>query len=67
MSAKEGQSTGTFNSVVFHTNSAVDFGSDTVSDVSMRMSVTVSDRGERVTLIHFNTPFSSCFTKDCVR
>jgi hypothetical protein len=41
-SAKEGQSTGTLNSLVFHTNSTVDFGFagifDTVSDVSMAMS-----------------------------
>jgi hypothetical protein len=39
MSAKEGQSIGIFNSLVFHTNSALDFGfvgiSDKVSDVSM--------------------------------
>ncbi len=38
---------GIFNSLVFPTNSAIDFGfasiSDTVSDVSMRMSVTVWD------------------------
>jgi hypothetical protein len=51
--AKERQSTGTFNSLVFHTNSAVDFGSadisDTVSDVSMTMSVIVWDK-ERVLL-----------------
>ncbi len=48
MSAKEGQSTGTFNSLVFHTNSAVDFGfagiSDTVSDVFTAMSVAVWDQ-----------------------
>ncbi len=48
MSAKEGQSTGTFNSLAFHTDSAVEFGfagiSDTVSDVSMTMLVTVWDR-----------------------
>ncbi len=47
MNAKEGQSTGTFNSLVFPTNSALDFGfagtSDTVSDVSMTKSVTVLD------------------------
>ncbi len=47
MSAKERQSTDAFNSLVFHTDSAVNFGfagiSDTVSDVSMTMSVTVSD------------------------
>jgi hypothetical protein len=46
--AKERQSTGTFNSLVFYTNSAVDFGfadiSDTVSDISMIMSVIVCDR-----------------------
>jgi hypothetical protein len=50
VSAKEGQSTGIFNSLVFHTNSAEDFGfagiSDTVSDVSMAMSVTVCAREE---------------------
>ncbi len=48
---KEDKSTGTFNSVGFHTGSAVDFGfasiSVTVSDVSIAMSVTVCDRGER--------------------
>jgi hypothetical protein len=47
VSAKEGQSTGTVNSLVFHTTSIVDFGfagiSDTVSHVSMRMHVTVWD------------------------
>ncbi len=47
MSVKEGQSTVTFNSLMFHTNSTVEFGfariSDTVSDVSMAMSVTVWD------------------------
>jgi hypothetical protein len=47
VSAKEGQGTGTLNSLVFHTNSAVDCGfagiSDTVSSVSMAMSVTVWD------------------------
>jgi len=46
---KEGQSTGTFNSLVFHTNSEVEFGftgiSDMVSDVSMAMSVTPWDAG----------------------
>ncbi len=63
MSAKEGRSTGTLNSVVFHTNSEVDFGfaaiSDTASsDVAMAMCVTVCDRGETgkwvqlFTLIH---------------
>ncbi len=47
MSAEEEQSTGIFNSLMFHTNSAVDFGfpgtSDTVSDVSVTMPVTVWD------------------------
>jgi hypothetical protein len=47
VSAKEGQSAGTFNSLVFHTNSAVDFDfagiSDTVFDVPMAMSITVWD------------------------
>ncbi len=46
--AEEEQSTDTFNSVVFHTNSAVDFGfigtPETISGVSMTMSVTVWDR-----------------------
>ncbi len=49
---------------------AVDFGfagiSDTVSDVSMAVSINVCDREERVqtfTLLDFNTPLSSCFTK----
>ncbi len=32
MSEKEGKSTGTFNSLVFHTNSAVDFGFADISD-----------------------------------
>jgi hypothetical protein len=53
--------------MVFHTDSAVDFGfagiSDTVSDVSMTISVTVRGGIQIFTLIHFNTPFSSCFTK----
>jgi hypothetical protein len=48
VSAQEGQSTGTFNSLVFHLNSAVDFGfidiSETVPDVSIIM--TVCDGGE---------------------
>ncbi len=55
---KEGQSTGTFNSLVFYNNSTVEFGftgiSDTVSNVSMVISVTVW-AGEWVlffTLIH---------------
>ncbi len=47
MRAEEEQSTGTFNSMVFHTNSAVDFGIigtfDTVSDVFMTMSVMIWD------------------------
>jgi hypothetical protein len=47
VSAKEGQSKDTFNSMVFHTDSAVDFGfasiSDKVSDVSMAMFITVWD------------------------
>ncbi len=47
MSAKQGQSTDIFNSLMFQTNSTVEFGfariSDTVSDVSMAMSVTVWD------------------------
>ncbi len=47
VSAKEGQSTDAFNSLVFHTDSAVNFGctgiSDAVSDVSMTMSVIVWD------------------------
>jgi hypothetical protein len=62
VSAKEGQCTGIFNSLVFHTNSAVDCGfagiSDTVSEVSMAMSVTVC----RSKFLPFYTPFSSCFT-----
>jgi hypothetical protein len=45
--AEEEQSTDTFNSMVFYTNSAVDFGIigtfDTVSDFSMTMSVMVWD------------------------
>jgi hypothetical protein len=45
VSAKEGQSTRTFNSLVFYTNSAVDLSfagkSDTVSFVSMTMAITV--------------------------
>jgi hypothetical protein len=49
VSAKEGRITGTFNSLVFRTNSAVDFGFagrfGTVSDVFMAMSVTVWDGG----------------------
>jgi len=40
-SSKEGQSTGTFNSVVFHPNSTVDFDFARISDVSMTMPVTV--------------------------
>jgi hypothetical protein len=47
VSAKERQTTGTFNSLVFHTNYAVDFSlarmSDTLSDVPMAMSVTAWD------------------------
>ncbi len=47
MSAKEGHSTRTFNSLVFHTNAAVDFDfdgiSDTVSAISMAMSLMVWD------------------------
>ncbi len=47
MSVKEGQSTDTSDSLVFHTNSAVDFGfasmSDTVSEVSIAISITVWD------------------------
>jgi hypothetical protein len=43
---KEGQTTGTFNSLVFHTNSALDFGFagifDTISGLSMAMSVGVA-------------------------
>ncbi len=38
MSAKEGQIKDTFNSMVFHTDSAVDFGFASVSDISMTMS-----------------------------
>jgi len=49
VSVKEGQSTCTFNSLVFYTNSEVDFGfagiSDTVSDGSIAMSVTPLDDG----------------------
>ncbi len=45
MSVKEGQSIGTFNSLVFHTNSTVEFGfagiCDTISDVFVAMSVTI--------------------------
>ncbi len=59
LGVKEGQGTGTFNSLVFYNNSTVDFGFagiyDTVSNVSMVMSVTVW-AGEWVlffTLIHF--------------
>ncbi len=47
MNAKEGQTTGTFDSLVLDTNSTVEFGftsiSDTISDVSMTMSVTACD------------------------
>ncbi len=47
MRAEEEQSIGTFNSMVFHANSAVDFGMigtpETISDVSMTMSVMVWD------------------------
>jgi hypothetical protein len=47
VSAKEGQNTGAFNSLVFQTNAAVEFAfagiSDMVSDVSMAMSVTIWD------------------------
>ncbi len=47
MSVKQGQSKSTFNSLVFHTNSSVDFGfAGMVSDVSMAMSVAVWDRRE---------------------
>jgi hypothetical protein len=42
---KEGQSTGTFNSLVFHTNSEVNVGFVGISDVSMAMSVTPWDDG----------------------
>jgi hypothetical protein len=68
MSTKQGKITGIFNSLVFHTNSAVDFAftsiSDTVSEVSMTMSVTSRRRRESKFLpLDFNTPFSSCFTK----
>jgi hypothetical protein len=42
---QEGQSRGTFNSLMFHTNSVVDFGFAGISDVYMVMSVTVCDGG----------------------
>jgi hypothetical protein len=70
MSAKERQITGTFNSLVFHTNSAVDFGfngiSYTISALSMAILVAVragEDWVQTFILILFNAPFSSCFTK----
>ena len=42
----------------------------TVCEASMPISATVSGRGPRgwvqiSTPIYFNTPFSSCFTRDC--
>ncbi len=65
MSAKEGHSTGIFNSLVFHTNSIVDFDcvviSDTVSDVFVAMSVTFCVEGCKFLPLY--TPFSSCLTK----
>jgi hypothetical protein len=45
VSAKEGKSTGTFNSLVLRTNSTVDFGFAGLSDAYLAMSVTVCDRG----------------------
>jgi len=48
MSAKEGQSTGIFNSLMFHTNSTVDFGFAAISDLSMAMFVTVCEGGGQI-------------------
>ncbi len=58
MSGKEGKSTDAFNSLVFYTNSAVDFGlvgiSGTVFDLSMAISATVCEGRvvKILTLIH---------------
>jgi hypothetical protein len=47
LSAKEGQSIGTSNWLMFHTNSTIDFSfagiSNTIADVSVAMSVTFWD------------------------
>ncbi len=43
MSAKEGQIAVTFNSLVFHTIPTVEFGFGGISDVSVAMSIMVSD------------------------
>ncbi len=47
MSAKEGKSTGTFNSLVLRINSTVDYGLAGISDAYMTMCVTVWRRGRR--------------------
>ncbi len=58
MSAREEQSTGTFNSLVFHTNSTVDVGStgisDKVSDISMAMPAMFCDVGAGLLLMSWS-------------
>ncbi len=71
MSAREEQSTGTFNSPVFHTNSTVDVGFtsiyDKVSDISMAMPTTFCDLGAGSLLMSWSRlrvfKFLPCLTK----